>query len=80
MEITFASVYLVVDQKILMLSRTISKLDKLKFFLQLSWESKLIKTDKYADISTNLEEIGRQLGGWRNGLLKKIQEQKTPTK
>jgi hypothetical protein len=79
LELTFASVYLVIEQKIPILSRTISKLDNLKFFLQLAWESKLIKTEKYADISKELEEIGRQLGGWRNGLLKKLQE-KTPTK
>ena len=71
LELTFASVYLVLDQKILMLSRTIAKLDNLKFFMQLAWESKLIQTEKYAHISKELEEIGRMLGGWRKGLLEK---------
>ena len=51
-----------------MLGRTISKLDVLKFFCQLAWESRLIPTDKYAELSEKLEEIGRMLGGWRKGL------------
>lgn len=57
-----------------MLSKTIAKLDNLKFFLQLAWESRLVKNEKYAEISANLEEIGRMLGGWRKGL--QAQEQK----
>lgn len=68
LEYTFASLYLVQDQKILMLSRTIAKLDNLRFFMQLAWEAKLIPLDTYATISKELEEIGRQLGGWRKGL------------
>lgn len=80
LELTFASVYLVVEQKILMLSRTIAKLDNLKFFMQLAWESGLIKTDRYAYISKELEGIGQQLFGWRKGLQEKLAEkQKTPT-
>lgn len=75
LEFTFASVYLVAENKILMLSKTIAKLDNLKFFMQLAWESKLIPTEKYVKISENLEEIGRMLGGWRKGL-----QQKTPAK
>ena len=73
LELTFASVYLATEQKILMLSRTIAKLDNLKFFMQLAWESKLIPTEKYSKLSENLEEIGRMLGGWRKGLQEKQQ-------
>jgi len=61
-----------------MLSRTIAKLDNLKFFMQLAWESELIKTDKYAHISKELEGIGQQLFGWRKGLQEKLEKQKTP--
>ncbi len=71
LELTFVSIYLITEQKTLMLSRTIAKLDNLKFFIQLAWESKLIPTEKYALLSENLEEIGRQLGGWKKGLQKK---------
>lgn len=55
----------------MLLGKAISKLDVLKFFLQLSWESKLIHTERYANLSGQLEEIGRMLGGWRKGLQKK---------
>ena len=71
LELTFASVYLAQEQKILMLSRSIAKLDNLKFFMQLAWESKLIPTEKYAVISGEFENIGQQLGSWRKGLLEK---------
>ena len=68
LEYTFVAMYLASDQKVLMLSKTIAKLDKLKFFMQIAWENKLIPEEKYAQISLDLEEIGRQLGGWRKGL------------
>jgi hypothetical protein len=68
LEFTFASVYLVNESKILMLSKTIAKLDNLKFFMQLAWESKLMTTEQYSKIAGELEEIGRQLGSWRKGL------------
>lgn len=51
-----------------MLNKAITRLDVTKFFVQLSWESKLIPTNKYSDFLPKLEEIGRQLGGWKKGL------------
>ncbi len=78
LELTFTSVYLAQEQKIISLSKTIAKMDNLKFFIQLAWESKLIPTEKYSKISGELEEVGRMLGGWKKGLIEKLQ--KTPTK
>ena len=78
LELSFASSYLPPNQKVILLSKNISRLDILKFFLQLAWESKLIPTDKYADISEKLNEIGRMLGGWKKGIENKLQN-KTPT-
>ncbi len=77
LELTFASVYLVSEQKILFLSKTISKLDNLKFFMQLAWESKLVPNEKYIKVSLDLDEIGKMLGGWRKGLQENL-KQKTP--
>jgi hypothetical protein len=71
LELTFTAAYLPPEQKIIFLGKTISRLDALKFFAQLAWESKLIPTDKYAELSKRLEEIGRMLGGWRKGLQSK---------
>jgi len=72
LELTFSSSYLAPEQKIILLGKTISRLDILKFFLQLAWENKLIPTEKYADLSSRLEEIGRMLGGLKKGLLNKF--------
>jgi len=76
LELNFAASYLPPDQKIILLGKTISRLDILKFFLQLAWENKLIPNEKYIALSQNLEEIGRMLGGWKKGLFQK----KTPAK
>lgn len=70
-ELSFISSYLPSEQKVTLLGRAISKLDILKFFVQLAWESKLIPTERYTELSKRLEEIGRQLGGWKKGLQKK---------
>lgn len=75
LELTFSSAYLPIESKIIQLGRAISKLDHLRFFLQLAWESDLMPTEKYADLLSQLGEIGRQLGGWKRGL-----QTKTPTK
>jgi len=72
LEIMFNSIYVSPVEKIGLLSKAISKHDSLKFFIQLAWENKLIHTDKYAELSLKLEEIGRMLGGWKRGLQTKL--------
>lgn len=67
----YKSAYLPPTEKIVMLSYVISHLDMTKFFLQIAWESKLILTEKYADLISQLEAIGRQLGAWKKGLQSK---------
>ena len=71
LEFTFCLSYLSPDHKIPILNKSITKLDIVKFFTQLAWESKLIPTEKYTELSEKLEEIGRMLGGWKKGLEKK---------
>jgi hypothetical protein len=71
LELTFCLSYLSPEQKIPLLNKAVTKLDIIKFFTQLAWESKLIPTDKYSNLLPRLEEIGRQLGGWKKGLLNK---------
>jgi len=71
MELSFTASYLSPEQKVVLLTKASSHLDVLKFFVQLAWESKLISTEKYIELSKKLEEIGRMLGGWRKGLLQK---------
>lgn len=73
LEYIFSSLYLSGEQKITRLSICISKLDGVKFFLQLAWENKCLGSEKYASLSAQLDEIGKMLGGWKKGL-----ENKTP--
>ncbi|MDO8590561.1 MAG: four helix bundle protein [bacterium] len=75
LELTFSASYLAPEYKIPMLGKAISKLDVVKFFTQIAWENKLIATEKYSELLSRLEEIGRMLGGWRKGL-----QSKTPIK
>ena len=70
-ELSFIASYQPLDAKIITLSKTISRLDILKLFLQIAWENKLIPTEKYIEMSSKLQEIGRMLGGWKKGLLSK---------
>lgn len=76
LELTFCLSYLSPEHKIPMLNKAITKLDILKFFTQLAWENKLIATEKYSNLTSRIEEIGRQLGGWKKGLQKL--QMKTP--
>lgn len=71
LELTYATSYLPLEQKLAGLEKIIPRLDILKFFIQIAWENKLIHTTKYAELSQKLEEIGRMLGGWKKGLIQK---------
>ena len=73
LENMFIASYLPKEQKLPYLQKATTKLDLLKFFLQISWEIKAIDMKKYITLSEQLNEIGRMLGGWKKGL-----ESKTP--
>ncbi len=76
LELTFCLSWLPSEHKIPLISKAISRLDVVKFFTQLAWENKLIPTNKYSDLLSKLQEIGRQLGGWKKGLQTKNPAQK----
>ena len=75
LELVFDSIYLPPEHKIILLTKAITCIDLVKFFIQFSWEDKLITTEKYSQLLSDIEEIGRMLGGWRRGL-----QNKTPVK
>ncbi len=72
LEWTFVGAYLPPEQKIPVLNKAMTRLDIVKFFTQISWENKLIQNEQYIALSLMLEEIGRQLGGWKKGLQTKL--------
>ena len=48
----------------------IRKLDTLKIFLMILWETKSLNDKKYLALSVKIDEIGKMLGGWQGQLLK----------
>lgn len=64
----YLATYQTPTEKLLTLSRAITQLDLAKFLLSIAWESKIISDNHYVKLSTDLDEIGRMLGGWKKGL------------
>ncbi len=48
----------------------IRKLDVTKILLMILWETKSLDSKKYIALSTQLDEAGKMLGGWRGQLQK----------
>ncbi len=65
--VLFAS-YAKGKEKLAAATKASIKLDAIKFFLQLGWQSKLFQNTKYVKISELLHEVGRMLGGWIKSL------------
>lgn len=57
-------------EKLPYVRRAIQKLDTLKIFLLILWETKSLDNKKYGVLSAPLDEIGRMLGGWNGQLIK----------
>ena len=60
--------YAAKPQKTALVQRASTKLDALKFFLQIAWELKALDNKKYLRLSEPLGEVGKMLGGWRKQL------------
>lgn len=63
-ELIYLAVTLHKADKLPYLKKANSKLDVVKFFLQVAWQTKAMDSKHYIIISTNLDELGRMLGGW----------------
>ena len=57
--------------KISLLGDVLVIIDSIRFFVQLGWELKLIPTNQFSSLGKDVERIGKMVGGWRKGLLKK---------
>jgi hypothetical protein len=67
-------------EKIPFVRFAIRKLDILKVFLMMLWETKSLDNKKYISLSARLDEIGRNLGGWHGKLVKENSPTKTGEK
>lgn len=68
LELLHIATYQKPQDKITTLSKGILRLDSLKFFLMIAWETKLLDTNKYSILSEHLHELGKMVGGWKKGL------------
>lgn len=68
LELLYVASYQGVGEKLPTIQKALSGIDTLKFLLQIAWELHLFDNKKYAALSQGLEEVGRQVGGWRKGL------------
>jgi len=70
MEAVVTASFLRQSEKLPYVRLAIRKLDTLKIFLILLWETKSIDNKKYIVLSLKLDEIGRNLGGWSGQIIK----------
>lgn len=75
-ELIFLAGYAGADQKYTFVVRASTKLDLLKFFMQVAWELRCLDHKKYAALSTPLNEIGKDIGSWQ----KYLQTKQPPSK
>ena len=68
--------FLVREKKIPYVRLAIRKVDTLKVFLMILWETKSLDDSKYIALSVKIDEIGRMLGGWYG----QLQKQNSPNK
>lgn len=68
LELLYIASYQGAQEKLPTLQKALSGVDTLKFLLQIAWEIHVFDSKKYAVISEGLQEVGRQVGGWRKGL------------
>jgi hypothetical protein len=70
-EILFTARYLKAQEKIGYFEQAILKIDRLRLFLEIAWENKIIKSKHYGELLEELDGIGKEIGGWRKMLLTK---------
>lgn len=62
--------FLAREEKIPYVRLALRKIDTLKIFLMMLWETKSLDDKKYIALSLKINEIGKMLGGWQEQLLK----------
>lgn len=76
LELLQIATYQGVYEKMPTIELALSGVDTLKFLLRITWEVQALDNKKYEAISQELNEVGRQIGGWRKGLQTKTSGKK----
>lgn len=75
LEFLYIAAYQTSQEKISTLTKTLTAVDTVKFLLQIAWEVRAFDDKKYMTLSEGLQEVGKQVGGWRKGLQTKTAAQ-----
>ena len=70
MEAVSGAAYLSKDKKLPYIGLAIRKLNTVTLLLMILWETKSLRDKKYIALSTQLDDVGKMLGGWQGQLQK----------
>ena len=59
------------ERKLTLLEFAVGKVDDIRFLFHLLWETGLIGNEQFARFGENIEDMGKDIGGWRKGVLAK---------
>lgn len=68
LELLYTASYQGPKEKLPTLEKTLSGIDVLKFMLRIAWEVHALDNNKYEVLSEGVQNIGKEVGGWRKGL------------
>lgn len=71
LELLRKAVYTPINKKTILLEEASDKIDMSRFFLQILWEARLIPDNQYISLGTDIENLGKIVGGWKKGLISK---------
>ena len=75
-ELSYHAYYAPGNEKLSRIVETMKKTDTLKLLITIAWEGGLIQNNHFTELSTELNEIGKMLGGWKKGIENKLNETK----
>ncbi len=70
LEFILIAQYLNRSEKVQYVRKATAKLDVMKFFVQVAWETKVLDNKKFVVFLEKSSEIGRMLNGWAKQLAK----------
>lgn len=71
LELLRKATYAKVGEKLVVLDKASIVIDSLRFFLQLLWDIHCIPQNQFISLGTEVEELGKIIGGWKRGLINK---------
>ena len=71
LELLRKSVYSPLNKKVFLIEQALEKIDSLRFFFQLAWETHLVSSKQYISLGNEIENLGKMVGGWKKGLINK---------